>query len=199
MSENQSRVLSPEAEVPSQKSQIPNPKSQGAPRWAWWVATGFGSGLLKPAPGTWGSLAAVLLWLLWRRLAWFWPGPVPGGWLYYGILPAMALTWIAIRSSNAVVRESGLKDPGFIVIDEWAGQWFALVPLLLITNMIEPPIFLDWRVLVPFLFFRLFDIWKPGLIRELQVLPGGLGIVIDDVVAGLYAAFVTAMLLPFLR
>ena len=194
MSEQQSGVESREPKVGGSAE-----AAYKAPRWAWWVATGFASGYLKPAPGTWGSLAAVLLWLVWRQLVWDWPGAWLGGWLYYGIIPAMVLTWIAIRSSDAVCEESGLKDPAFIVIDEWAGQWFALVPLWLFLNLKAPPIFLDWRVLVPFFFFRLFDIWKPGLIRKLQVLPGGLGVVIDDVAAGFYAALCTALVLPLLR
>ena len=175
-----------------------------APRWAWWVATGFGSGYLKPAPGTWGSLAALFVWLGSRKLlAHHAPGAdMLTGWLFYGILPAMALTWIAIRASDAVVRETGEKDPSYIVADEWAGQWFALIPLWLLVPIKGPmPLFEPWA-LVPFLSFRLFDIWKPGLVDDLQSLPGGKGIVLDDVVSGLYAGVLTALLLfvpPFIR
>ena len=168
-----------------------------APRWAWWVATGFGSGYLKPAPGTWGSLAAVIVWLGMRRLvAHHLPGGGPvDGWLFYGILPAMALTWVAIRASDAVAKETGAKDPSYIVVDEWAGQWFALVPLWLLVPFKGPVLFLDPKALVPFLLFRLFDIWKPGVINDLQAMPGGKGIVMDDVLAGLYAAIASTLLL----
>lgn len=173
-----------------------------APRWAWWVATGFGSGYLRPAPGTWGSLAAVIMWLGLRRLVF---RQAPGadiftGWLFYGVLPAMALTWIAIRASNAVARETGAKDPSYIVADEWAGQWFALVPLWLMVPVKGPlPWTFDLWALLPFLAFRAFDIWKPGVVDDLQTLPGGKGIVMDDVLAGLYAGVVTALGLAALR
>lgn len=170
-----------------------------APRWAWWVASGFGSGYLKPAPGTWGSAAAVIAWLLMRRGAAHLPGgdALTGG-LWYGLLPAMGLTWLGIRASEAVVRETGEKDPSWIVVDEWAGQWLALTPLWLLVPFQSPPPFLELRALVPFGLFRLFDIWKPGLIHDLQDLPGGKGIVMDDVLAGAYAAVLTAVLLPLL-
>ena len=173
-----------------------------APRWAWWVATGFGSGYLKPAPGTWGSLAALLVWLGMRRaLVHHAPGAdMSTGWLFYGILPAMALTWIAIRASTAVARETGAKDPPYIVADEWAGQWFALVPLWLMVPLKGPlPWTFDLWSLLPFLAFRAFDVWKPGVVDDLQALPGGKGIVMDDVLAGLYAGVVTALALAALR
>ena len=168
-----------------------------APRWAWWVATGFGSGYLKPAPGTWGSLAAVLVWLVMRKaLVHLAPGAdLRTGWLFYGILPAMLLTWIAIRASDAVARETGTKDPSFIVADEWAGQWFALAPLWLMTTVNRPIPFLDPWALLPFLLFRAFDVWKPGVVDDLQTLPGGKGIVLDDVLAGLYAGGLSAALI----
>ena len=174
----------------------PGPK---APRWAWWVASGFGSGYLRPAPGTWGSLAALIAWLLLRRGAAHLPGGGPfDGWLWYGLLPAMGLTWLGIRASDAVVRETGEKDPSWIVVDEWAGQWIALVPLWLLVPLTGLPPVLDLHALVPFALFRLFDIWKPGLVHDLQALPEGKGIVMDDVLAGAYAAVLTAMLLPLL-
>lgn len=170
-----------------------------APRWAWWVATGFGSGYLKPAPGTWGSAAAALAWLAMRRATFRLPGGGPlEGWLWYGILPAMGLTWIAIRASEAVVAETGEKDPSYIVADEWAGIWIALIPLWLLVPFNGPVPLLDVRSLAPFLLFRLFDVWKPGVVHDLQSLPGGRGIVMDDVLAGIYAAVGTALLLPLL-
>lgn len=172
-----------------------------APRWAWWVATGFGSGYLRPAPGTWGSLAAVIVWLGMRKaLAHHAPGAdLFTGWLYYGILPAMALAWIAIRASDAVAKEAGATDPSFIVADEWAGQWFALVPLWLLVPIKGAMPLFEPLALVPFLAFRLFDVWKPGIVNDLQAMPGGKGIVMDDVLAGLYAGVVTALALAVLR
>jgi len=175
-----------------------------ASRWAWWVATGFGSGWIKPAPGTWGSLAALAVWLLLTALV---PLRFSGRWwleIVFLALPAL-MTWIGIKASDQVVRETGHKDPGYIVVDEWAGLWIALWPVrwLAVSNL--PRLFTadGWRylpiVLVPFLLFRLFDIWKPWPIRQIQVLPDGQGVVVDDVIAGLYALVVTQALMPVIQ
>lgn len=166
-----------------------------APRWAWWVATGLGSGCLKPAPGTWGSLAALGVWSCLRRLAWNWPETWRYGWWQFGVIPAVLLIWVGTLASNRIVDETGVQDPSFIVIDEWAGQWIALIPLWLTLDLKSPPAVLDIWLLVPFLFFRLFDIWKPGLINKLQGLPRGRGVMADDVLAGIYAALCTAVIL----
>ncbi len=181
------------------ESQVPSPKSQGtdsgaspykAPRWAWWVATGFGSGYLKPAPGTWGSLAAVAVW--WMLLQIFGLRMIEKSAAFHGshALPlalAFGMTMLAISASDRVVRETGLKDPAFIVADEWAGMWIALAPILWHVGSLSP----EWgllRVVTPFFLFRLFDIWKPWPCYQIQALRGGTGVVMDDVAAGLYAA-----------
>lgn len=187
------------------ESQVPSPKYQGAdsvgvaykaPRWAWWVATGFGSGYLKPAPGTWGSLAAVVVWWILLHLFGFRllekPNAFPGTFALPLAL-AFGMTILAIVASDRVVHESGLKDPGFIVADEWAGMWIALAPVLWHAGSLH----FGWgllRVVAPFALFRLFDIWKPWPCHQLQVLPGGTGVVVDDVAAGLYAAVGTYLL-----
>lgn len=157
-----------------------------APRLAWWLATGFGSGYLKPAPGTWGSLAGLGAWLLLVTLVRRLGGPA-APWVLLGA--PVLLTLVAIWASNRVVAETGLKDPSFIVADEWAGLWFALTPLLF-TVTLQPQPWLLWaaRLVAPFMLFRLFDIWKPGLVDAAQRLPGGWGVVMDDVLAGLLAA-----------
>ncbi|WP_306590312.1 phosphatidylglycerophosphatase A [Geothrix sp. 21YS21S-4] len=160
------------------------PTAARAPRLAWWLASGFGSGYLRPAPGTWGSLAGLVAWLLlvagarkFPQAAWIVP-----------LAPA-ALTLAAVWASELVVRETGQKDPSFIVADEWAGIWIALTPLLF-TVTIQPQPWGLWavRLVGPFLLFRLFDIWKPGPVDAAQRLPGGWGVVMDDVVAGFLAA-----------
>lgn len=157
-----------------------------APRLAWWLATGFGSGYLKPAPGTWGSLAGIGAWLLLvaglRRLG----GPLLP-WLL--LLAPLAVTLLAVWAAERVVQETGQKDPSFIVVDEWAGIWIALTPLLFTATVQPQPLSL-WaaRLVAPFLLFRLFDIWKPGAVDAAQRLPGGWGVVMDDVLAGLLAA-----------
>ncbi len=184
------------------RSQVPSPEARGedsgkldyqAPRWAWWVATGFGSGYLKPAPGTWGSLAAVAVWwilLHYFRCQWLEKWVAQHDPIIPPLALALGMTILAIMASDRVVHETGLKDPGFIVADEWAGMWIALAPILWHVGSLSP----GWgllRVVTPFALFRLFDIWKPWPCYQLQVLRGGTGVVIDDVAAGIYAAVMT--------
>ena len=163
---------------------IPTPQPKSGPRtrtlWAWTVATFFGAGLGKPGPGTYGSVAAVLLWaavgiglhvspqiLLILLLA--------------GIVLSIVL---GVPAATIAARESGRHDPGFVVIDEVAGQW--------ITLLFSPA---DWRHgLIALILFRLFDITKPFPVRRLERLPEGWGIVFDDVAAGLYALGVASLL-----
>jgi len=172
-----------------------------APRWAWWVATGLGSGMLKPAPGTWGSLAALVAWCLLTPLL-----AGPGSWLSEALFLAapLAMTWLAVAASDRVVAETGHKDPGYIVADEWAGLWITLWPVRWelahdLPRFLQPG---GWRwlpvVAVPFLVFRLLDIWKPWPVKQIQVLPAGSGIVADDVVAGLYGIPVVLLAVPIL-
>ena len=164
------------------------PTKQTAPRFAWWIATGFGSGYLKPAPGTWGTLAGLLAWLLLvqglRTLG--------GAWASWALLSApLVLTLVAVWAADRVVAETGQKDPSFIVADEWAGIWFAVTPLLFTATLQPQPLML-WaaRLVAPFMLFRLFDIWKPGIVDKAQNLPGGWGVVMDDVLAGILAALI---------
>lgn len=155
-----------------------------APRPAWWLATGFGSGYLRPAPGTWGTLSGLAAWLLLVGAVRGWSLPA---WTLLAAPPV--LTLMAVWAAGRVVAESGHKDPSFVVADEWAGLWFALTPLLF-TATLQPQPWLLWaaRLAGPFLLFRLFDIWKPGPVDGAQRLPGGWGVVMDDVLAGLLAA-----------
>lgn len=141
--------------------------------WAFAVATFFGAGYGRPGPGTWGSAAAVLLWAL---TAWaLHPSPQM---LLLMLLGGIALALLfGIPAATIVERESGREDPQFVVIDEVAGQWIALLSCPF-----------DWRHgLIALGLFRLFDIIKPFPARQLERLPAGWGIVFDDVAAGLYA------------
>jgi phosphatidylglycerophosphatase A len=149
-------------------------------RWAWTVATFFGAGLGKPGPGTWGSVAALLLW---AAVAWgLHPAPLT---LLLVLLAGIALTLIfGIPASTIVARESGLDDPSFVVVDEAAGQWIALIGCRA-----------DWHhALIALILFRLFDITKPYPVRQFERLPEGWGIVCDDVAAGLYELGVASLL-----
>lgn len=148
--------------------------------WAWMVATFFGAGLGKPGPGTWGSVAAVLLW---AAFAWgLHPSPIT---LFLVLLGGIVISVaVGVPAATIAARESGREDPGFVVIDEVAGQWIALLGC--------PA---DWKhALMALILFRLFDITKPFPARQLERLPAGWGIVFDDVAAGLYAWGVAALL-----
>ncbi len=151
------------------------------PRWAMLVATFFGIGRLRPGPGSWGSAATVLLW---AALAYALP---PAFRTPVAIALAVAVTLIGIPASTLVARGSGTKDPQFVVIDEVAGQLVALVAVPL-----------AWKsFLVGFILFRVFDIVKPPPVRQLEALPEGAGIVLDDMAAGLYALGIVHLLLHF--
>jgi phosphatidylglycerophosphatase A len=148
--------------------------------WAWTIATFFGAGRCKPGPGTWGSIAAVLLWAAFAWLAH--PSPLT---LLFALLGGIAVTLVfGVPAATIVERESGRHDPGFVVIDEVIGQWIALLAC--------PA---DWRDgLICLVLFRLFDITKPFPVRRFERLPAGWGIVFDDVAAGLYAFGSAALL-----
>lgn len=153
--------------------------------WAWTVGTFFGAGLLRPGPGTWGSVAAVLLWAWATRLSrnsFVTFAASQNHNVAYSTLPFLTLalcflaTAIGIPAATRVALESGREDPGHVVIDEVAGQWLTLV-------VCRP----DWpHALIALALFRLFDITKPGPIRKLEALPGGWGIMLDDLAAGLF-------------
>lgn len=148
------------------------------------IVTFFGVGLLRPAPGTWGSLAAL-----------------PAAWVLHtlGGFPALALGtavvfllgWWATAQAT-----QGLADPDLseIVIDEVAGQWLALWPVSLGAMMQGVPVLALWPGwVVAFLAFRAFDIWKPGPVGLADRMHTPLGVMLDDVIAGALAAMVVAV------
>jgi phosphatidylglycerophosphatase A len=159
---------------------IPDP-SRRTPPWATLVATFFGIGRLRPGPGTWGSAAGMLLWAaLAHPLA-------PSLRTPAAIALAVLITLIGIPAATRVARCSGVKDPQFVVIDEVAGQLVALIGVPL-----------GWKsFLAGFILFRVFDIFKPPPVRQLEAIPEGAGIVLDDVAAGLYALAAMHLLLHF--
>jgi phosphatidylglycerophosphatase A len=158
-----------------------SPTPERTPPWATLVATFFGIGRLRPGPGSWASAATVLLWaaLAYALAPWL---RTPSA-----IVTALAVTLIGIRAATRVARGSGIKDPQFVVIDEVAGQLIALIAVPL-----------TWKsFLAGFILFRAFDIVKPPPVRQLEALPEGTGIVLDDVAAGLYALGSLHLLLHF--
>lgn len=156
-----------------------HPPSEKKTLWAWAIGTFFGAGLLKPGPGTYGSIAAVILWFLAAHIF-----PATAFSLAIGtIIAAVVITLIGIPAATIVARESGREDPGHVVIDEVAGQLIALIAI--------PA---DWQhAVLSLLLFRLFDILKPPPIRQLERLPEGTGIMLDDVAAGILALIVAQL------
>jgi phosphatidylglycerophosphatase A len=148
--------------------------------WAWTIATFFGAGFGKPGPGTWGSVAAVLLWAGYAKV--FHPAPQT---LLFVLLAGIFLSiLVGVPAATIVARQSCREDPQIVVIDEVAGQAIAL--------LFSP---VDWKhALIALALFRLFDITKPFPVRQLESLPEGWGIVFDDVAAGLYALGVASLL-----
>ena len=137
------------------------------------IATWFGCGYAPKAPGTAGSLAAIVIaWALHTYAA------VPAlAFAAFSILIAIPGIWAA----SAVARDVGREDPQIVVVDEVVGQWMTLAGATA----------LNWKSwLLAFALFRLFDIWKPPPVRQLERLPGGFGIIADDAMAGVYGALV---------
>jgi phosphatidylglycerophosphatase A len=143
------------------------------------VATGAGAGFSPVAPGTAGAALGVLL---------FWPLsalPLP---LY--AVTVLGAIGLGVWASDLAERHFGGKDDGRIVIDEVAGQLVTLLPLLPLGRAHS----LGW-VVTGFVAFRVFDVWKPGPARWLEEsLSGGAGVVMDDVMAGIFAALVLVLL-----
>jgi phosphatidylglycerophosphatase A len=137
------------------------------------LATWFGCGHSPKAPGTAGSLAALFIAIALHHYLGFAP-------LHFLLLAAI-LFLPAVWAAGVTALATGLKDPQFVVVDEVIGQWIALAGAAS----------LNWKsFLAAFALFRLFDIWKPPPVRQLESLPGGWGINLDDVMAGVYAALV---------
>lgn len=143
-----------------------------------WIALGFGTGLAPKAPGTVGSLAAAVLW--WLLMA------------QQPILLQLAVILVGfelgVHASNWMIARTGVQDPGFIVWDEFIGQWLALLLL---------PKTLLWYA-IGFALFRLFDIVKRGPVGWADKrFKGGFGVMFDDVIAGLMAMVLGYIALRF--
>jgi phosphatidylglycerophosphatase A len=143
------------------------------------VSTWFYCGYAPKAPGTAGSLAAIAI--AWPLHAY--AGMAPWS---FAIL-ALALLGPAIWAADVTASETGLKDPQIVVVDEVVGQWIA------IAGASFGKAGMNWKTwCAAFVLFRAFDMWKPPPVRQLEQIRGGAGIVLDDVMAGIYAALVLA-------
>jgi len=143
---------------------------------AGWLACGFGSGLAPVAQGTFGSLAALLPWLVLRQYS-----------LPLNLVVIVVGFVVGVWACDIAGRALRVDDHRSLVWDEFIGQWIALLPAL-----VAP----WWTIALGFALFRLFDVWKPWPIRYVdRHLKGGLGVMTDDVIAGIFAAVVLKLVL----
>jgi phosphatidylglycerophosphatase A len=141
------------------------------------IATGLGAGFVPIAPGTAGAAEGVAVFLAIHALHLEQTSSL----FVLAILNVVVFA-SGVWASNCACRIVGLKDPRLVVIDEVSGQLIALTPLALMQS------FSATAVVIGFLLFRIFDIFKPYPIRKLELLHGGLGVMADDALAGVYAA-----------
>jgi phosphatidylglycerophosphatase A len=139
------------------------------------IASGFGAGLFPVAPGTAGSLAALLVGVL---LVWLSPLALP-----------VAILLACVVGVWAIGGVPGQEDPGWIVIDEFAGQWIAMLPLIVWPGAMIP------GLMAAFALFRLFDITKPGPVGWADRRHDAIGVMADDVIAGVMAAAILSVIL----
>jgi phosphatidylglycerophosphatase A len=158
------------------------------PALAFAVATALGLGYLPKAPGTFGSLAGILLGWAALTISRLQFGAAPSSWWSNFALNECALilvvSFVGVWAADIVSKYLKKDDPQIVVVDEVAGQLIAYLGLA------TPRTFaLNWKyLLLGFILFRIFDIWKPSPARQAESLPGGLGIMADDWIAGIYAA-----------
>lgn len=164
--------MSPPLTAPQRRALLSHP--------AGWVATGLGAGLLPKAPGTAGSAVALLPW-------WFLLRGLAPGWYALVLVVGFVLgVWACTVSGHRL----GVDDHGALVWDEVIGMW--------ITLFVAPAGWL-W-MLVGFALFRLFDIWKPWPVRVAdRRVRGGFGVMLDDVLAGVYALIVLQLIALIVR
>lgn len=186
----------------ARESPASSPKTGRKPRFALFAATACGLGYLPKVPGTWGSLLGLLIYAATQR---YYDAGLVGTtvsqlvaqhpnstiyvimhhtghvlWNAYVVLPpALLIAAIGVWASSRVAHFSGIKDPQFVVIDEVSGQLFTYLFAVAAGN---------WKyLLLGFILFRVFDIWKPFPARQAESLPGGWGIMVDDWAAAVYA------------
>ncbi len=162
-------------------------------RLAFHIATVLGLGDKLPAPGTTaGSLPAIIGW--WLAMLWL---PTAEARLGATLVGSVLVLVVGVWASQTESARRGKGDPGPVVIDEVAGQWLTMVPALL---LLEPQTALNLGLaaIAGFFLFRLFDVWKPWPVGLFEALPGGIGIMADDVAAAVYAAAVLGVALYLL-
>lgn len=176
----------------------PPPAAPRKPRLLLLIATGFGLGYIPFAPGTFGSLVGVLLvllpsWLLTGGVMVFYSETLDPVLLLQCALIGLSAI-LGVWSAGRAAEFLGQRDPQTVVVDEISGQQIAIVlgttlPLFIRPTQTSWFLVLNWKyLLLGFILFRVFDIWKPFPARQAESLPGGWGIMADDWVAAVYAA-----------
>lgn len=147
------------------------------------IATSLGVGFLPVAPGTWGAILAILLWLP----LYLWATPA-----VTFVVTAAAVVVLAVAGTwaSSVSERYWGKDPVVACVDETVGQWLSLLPVL--------PGCPWWEILLSLALFRFFDIFKPLGIRSMERLPRGYGMMADDILAGIYSALIIWLINYFL-
>jgi phosphatidylglycerophosphatase A len=167
----------------------PDPKPAFTDGLAYFVATGAGAGLIPKAPGTFGSVEGVAVFLgIHAAMSGFSAGYSAGRtgfWILFTVANLL-IFWVGVWASGRTARLLGVTDPGRVVIDEVSGQLISLTPVLFAPTWLT--------VMLGFVLFRAFDILKPYPIRNLERLPRGWGIMADDAGAGMLAAAVLLIL-----
>lgn len=157
------------------------------------IATFLFIGYMRPAPGTWGSLATLpLIWATHQFGATLFPGNYGGPILVAALIAACFS--VGLRATRSMITQTGNHDPSEVVIDEVVGQGIALLPVSLGAAAAGADLlalYPGW--IVGFLAFRLFDIWKPWLVGQADRRGDAMGVMLDDVWAGLFAAFVVLL------
>ncbi len=147
------------------------------------IATSFGAGFLPLAPGTWGAIVGIILWL--PFYIWF---PGTPAWIF--TIAAILFFTIAGTWASSVSEHYWGKDPVAACVDETVGQLISLLPLC--GGPVEAP---WWLILLSLALFRFFDIFKPLGIRSMERFPGGFGMMADDILAAIYAACIVDAIL----
>ncbi len=156
--------------------------------WEYWLLSGFGSGWAKVAPGTWGTLASLPVFYAINEVC--------AGNLLILSLAIVVVTVLGCMLCVRILPQLDDQDPGWIVIDEWAGQWLCLTLCLIIYHSIQPIWAEYWVWLMAFLLFRGFDIFKPYPINVCEHAgPAWWGIMADDLMAGAMGTIVFYCLL----
>lgn len=142
------------------------------------IATSFGAGFLPVAPGTWGALVSIVLWLPLYLWCSFYV-------TFFVTLSAVIIYGIAGTWASSESEKYWGKDPVAACADETVGQWISLLPLC--GGVAEIP---WWEILLSLALFRFFDIFKPLGIRSMEKLPRGYGMMADDILAGIYSVII---------